>query len=415
MSDLGPFGSGGPFEDIMRNLARLFTTQGPVNWDIAKQFAQWTATGGQSEANVDPASRVRIEELLHVAELHVAETTGLVVSSTGRLRATAVSPSGWALAALDAWRPLLERLAGAMGDLTPPPTDEPDPVDTADPVAGMFANLPQMLGPLLFGMQSGSMVGQLGQRAMGQYDLPMPRPRSDSLQFVPATIDAFGEEWSLAPDDVRLWICLREVAYHAVLSRPHVRERLDQLIGDYVGAFTPDPSVLETRIAGLDPTDMSAMQAAFSDPAALLGEMQTDTQRRLQVPLRALLAVISGWVDHVVDTTGRRLITAHAPLTEALHRRRIEESAGARVLGQLFGVELSEADYERGQRFVHGVLERSGNEDVLGRLWRDPADLPTPPEVDAPGLWLARIELELTSGSSDPGPSDPSPEDPEAG
>lgn len=398
MSDLGPFGAGGPFEDLMRNLARLFATQGPVNWDIARQFAQWTATGGQPEANVEPASRLRIEELLGVAELHVSEATGMSSAAQGPLVVKALTPSAWALAALDAWRPLLERLAGPLGNLTAgEPDDEPDPVDTVDPMAGMFAHLPQMLGPLLFGMQAGSMVGQLGLRAMGQYDLPMPRPASKELQFVPRTIDAFAEEWSLGPDDVRLWICVREIAYHLVLSRPHVRARLDALIADYVGAFRPDLSMLESRIAGLDPSDMGAMQAAFADPGVLLGEMQTDEQRRLQVPLRALLAAIAGWVDHVVDTVGRRLITNHGALTEALHRRRLEESAGARILGQLFGVELSEADYERGTRFVAGIVERAG-EETLGRLWRDPDDLPTPPEVDAPGLWLARIELDLPPG-----------------
>jgi uncharacterized protein (DUF2342 family) len=41
---------------------------------------------------------------------------------------------------------------------------------------------------------------------------------------------------------------------------------------------------------------------------------------------------------------------------------------------------------------VSGVLEREG-EDGLRRLWDGDEQLPTPPEVDAPGLWLARISL----------------------
>ena len=36
--------------------------------------------------------------------------------------------------------------------------------------------------------------------------------------------------------------------------------------------------------------------------------------------------------------------------------------------------------------------ERTGAEG-LRRLFDDPAHLPTPNEVDAPGLWLARIDL----------------------
>jgi putative hydrolase len=403
MSDLNPFGSGGPFEDIMRNLARMFTTQGPVNWDMARQFAQWAATGGTPEANVDPLSRVRLEELLRVAELQVAEATGLPLSGGQILSVRAVTPSEWARLALDAWKPLLERLAGAVADTLPTlGVGDETSVEAlsagSDPMSQLFGQLPQMLGPLLFGMQAGSMVGQLAQRAMGTYDLPMPWPPSDELLFLPATIDGFAEAWSLDSTDVRLWVCLREVTNHAVLGRPHVRARLDELIGAYVGAFKPDSSAIEDRLSGLDPTDMSAMQSMFSDPAALLGNMQSDAQRQLQVPLRALLAAVSGYVDYVMDLVGRRLIGSYGPLTEALHRRRLEESGGVDALGQLFGVELDAGSYERGQAFVRGIIERAGT-DGLDRLWRSAKELPTPAEVDAPGLWLARIDIDPVPGS----------------
>jgi putative hydrolase len=241
-------------------------------------------------------------------------------------------------------------------------------------------------------MQAGSMVGQLAFRALGQYDLPMPRPGRDELMLVSATIDAFANDWSLAPDDVRLWVCLREAAYNAVLGRPHVHNRLDRLIGDYVGAFAPNPQSLEERLSQFDPTDPNTLQAAFGDPATLLGELQNDEQRRLQVPLRSLLAAVAGYVDHIMDVVGRRLIGSYGPLTEALRRRRLEENGGAKVLGQMFGVALDEASYERGQAFVRGILERAGTEG-LDRLWRSERELPTPAELDAPGLWLARIDL----------------------
>ena len=39
-----------------------------------------------------------------------------------------------------------------------------------------------------------------------------------------------------------------------------------------------------------------------------------------------------------------------------------------------------------------GVLEREGD-DALRRLWEGDEQLPTQAEVDAPGLWLARISL----------------------
>ena len=411
-----PSGGGGPFEDLMRNLARLLTSQGPINWEIARQMAQWAATAGEPEHNVDPAVRVRIEELLRVAELHVAEATGLPVSSGGLLTARSVTPREWALGTLDDWKPLLEKLASTMTAVLPLGPEDggevpgglgggfgggmggaggtggPGGTGGFDPMAQLFGNLPQVLGPFLFGMQAGTMVGQLGFRAMGLYDLPMPRPARDELVLVPATIDAFASDWSLAPDDVRLWVCLRETANNAVLGRPHVRSRLDRLIGEYVSAFLPNPQSLEERLTGFDPTDLASLQEALGDPETLLGELQNDTQRRLQVPLRSLLSVVVGYVDHVMDNVGRRLIGSYNPLTEALRRRRLEESSGTRILGQLFGVALDESSYEKGQDFVRGIIERAGDEG-LSRLWRSERELPTPAELDAPGLWLARIDL----------------------
>ncbi|MHB1928928.1 MAG: zinc-dependent metalloprotease [Acidimicrobiales bacterium] len=451
---MGPFGSGGPFEDIMRNLARLFTSSGPVNWDVARQFALWAATGGQPEPNVDPIARVRMEELLRVAELHVQQASGFDLPGGALLTVRSVTPSEWAQRTLEAWRPLLERLAkaaidamgpgeqgagagpgaggspgsGASGSGGSPGSGEsggsPGSGESSgsggsgsggaggwlsgfagglpglggggpgDAMASLFGNLPQVLGPFLFGMQSGSMVGELARRAMGQYDLPMPRPPASELLAVPVTVDAFASDWSLSPDDVRLWVCLREVANHTVLGRPHVRERLDELIGDYVGAFRPDTDFLEQRLAGIDPTDFASLQQMLGDPSSLLSEMQNDTQRRIQVPLLSLLSVVAGWVDHVMDKAGRPLIDSFGPLSEALRRRRLEDHSGARALGQLFGVELDADGYDRGQRFIDGVIERAG-EEALTRLWRSAVELPTPAEVDAPGLWLARIDLEL--------------------
>ncbi len=412
----------------MRNLARLLTSQGPLNWEIARQMAQWAATGGEAERNPDPVARVRIEELLRVAELHIAEATGLPVSARGLLTARVVTPREWAMRTLDDWKPLLERLAGTVTESLPPATGGPGeitgdlgpggtgspPSDLTgwmgpaggggasgagggagggfDPMAQLFGNLPQVLGPFLFGMQAGSMVGQLAYRALGQYDLPMPRPRRDELMMVSDTIDSFARDWTLAADDVRLWVCLREVTSNAVLGRPHVQARLDRLIGNYVGAFHPNPQSLEDRLSQFDPTDLSALQAAFGDPETLLGELQTDEQRRLQVPLRSLLAAVAGYVDHIMDTVGRRLIASYGPLTEALRRRRLEENGGTRVIGQMFGVALDEASYERGQAFVRGIVERAGTEG-LERLWQSERELPTPAELDAPGLWLARIDL----------------------
>lgn len=388
MSDPVPFSAGGPFGELLRNLAQLLTAQGPVNWEVARQLAAWTASEGVSEPNPDPLARMSMEELLRVGEMHVAETSGLPTSRRGWLSLRAVTRSEWALATLDNWKPALTRVASSFAQ---PGTTGPEATE-GDPMTQLLGNLPQVLGPLLLGAQAGAMVGNLAQHAMGQYDMPMPAPASDVLLAVPGTIDKFAEDWGLKVEDVRMYVCLRDVTYHAVLSRPHVSQAFEDHLSAYASAFHMDLSSLEERLGSLDPTDPASFQESLGDPQALLGQVQSDEQRRLLVPFNALLAAISGYADHVIDAVGQRLVGAYPLVSEAFRRRQVEDGPGQRVLGRLLGVEVDQATVERGRSFVNGVLERAG-EEGLARLWQAPEDMPTPAEVDAPGLWLARIGL----------------------
>jgi uncharacterized protein (DUF2342 family) len=80
-------------------------------------------------------------------------------------------------------------------------------------------------------------------------------------------------------------------------------------------------------------------------------------------------------------------------VTEAMRRRRVTADPSDRFVERLLGLELTQAQYDRGSAFVAGIVERAGR-DALDRLWAAERELPTPAEVDAPGLWLARIDLD---------------------
>ena len=396
-SDDDPFGSGpggNPFEGmpIFGDLARLFSQQGPVGWDAARQLAYTVATDGGQEANVDPLERMKVEQIARVAELHVGAATGLPASASGLgLTITPVTRGQWVSATLDAWRPLFETLARSLHDPDQPP---PTP-DQNDPL-GFMAPLLQMVGPMMLGMTAGSMVGHLARRSFGLYDLPIPRTPSDELMIVVANLDEFGTEWSLPPDDLRLWVCLQEITTHTVLRIPHVRARLEDLITEYTGGFEPDANALESRLGSLDISDPTSMgdlqQSLFGDPEMLLGAIQSPAQRALLPRLEALVCAIVGYVDHVLDQVAPGLIGDGNMIGEALRRRRVDAHPSDRFVERLFGLELTQASYDRGSSFVAGVAERAGDEG-LARLWESDRTLPTPAEIDAPGLWLARIDL----------------------
>jgi putative hydrolase len=410
VSDRGPLDpDDDPFRSIplFGDLARMLQQQGPVSWDAARQLAASIATEGVSEPNIDPLDRIKLEQLARVADLQVANASGLTTSPTGRgITVAPVNRSRWIQQTLASHRALLESLAGSlsggMGTTMPGAGDDPDDPefsdDTADPMAKMLGGIMQAFSPVMLGMTAGSMLGHLAKRSLGQYDLPIPRPPSDELMIVLSNLDEFGREWSLPEDDLRLWVCVHEVAHHAVLSLPHVRERLETLLHAYVASFEPNSGTLESKLNELDVSDLSAldnMQQLLGDPEVLLGAIQSSAQRELLPHLEALVAVIVGYVDHLMDEIGQGLIGSYDMVTEAMRRRRVTADPSDRFVERLLGLELTQAQYERGSAFIEGVVERAGR-DALDRLWLSERELPTPAEVDAPGLWLARIDLDET-------------------
>jgi uncharacterized protein (DUF2342 family) len=133
----------------------------------------------------------------------------------------------------------------------------------------------------------------------------------------------------------------------------------------------------------------------MGDPS-LLGETEVRPSPELEkvrAQLAALTAAIAGYAEYVTSVVASRLIGGHAPIGEAMRRRRVSRGEGERVAEALFGLHLDQEDVDRGAAFVQGVLERA-DELGLARLWTDEKHLPTPAEIDAPGLWLARIDLE---------------------
>lgn len=378
--DDSPF-SGIPF---LGDLGKMLGGDADV-WSGARQAATQLATAGQTEHNVDPAVRHRLSEISRVAELHVATVTNLQATTSTE----AVTRSQWAADALDAVRPLMDRLserlrnaddAGALG---------------ADPFAGLLA----MLSPMTVAMTTGMMAGHLAANALGSSDLMVPRPR---VQVVTANVADFADEWSLDVDDVMLWVGIREHAMAAVLSVPHVRDELDRLLMSYVEGFRrSDPSLeslgdleLPTSLDSPDaPEQLQAqLQRMFGNPELLLGVSRDHSQNDTVTRLETLLSAVTAYVYDVVAQAGPRLIGGFGALSEAVRRRQAAPQ-GTDFADRLLGVRLSAEARDRGDSFVSGVIERAGR-DGLARLF-EPEGLPTPNELAAPGLWLARLDLPL--------------------
>ena len=329
---------GNPFQSLLGDLMNMLGTNGPDQWEMTRSFALNVATGGEAEPNVEPVQRIRLEQLARVAELNVSEVTGLAVAPDGRrLSCVAVGRGDWTLRALDSWRAVLSSMAPA-----------------------------------------------------------------DELLLVTANIASFADDWSLPEEEALLWVCARELATNAVLTRPDVRARIEELLHAYAVSPASAQQDLAGKLRGLtggdDPgamgagMDLESLQGMFGDPEALMGELLTPESRRTSDRLTAVAVVVDAYADHIATRVGAKLVGAHTQLAEAWYRRRTERGKGEEAAGALFGLDLDQAQVDRGRAFVAGVVERAG-EDGLARLWNPARNLPTPAEVDAPGLWLERIDL----------------------
>ena len=401
------FGSGIPGTGGLPGLPGGFPTGGGTGGsDPARQIAMAVASEGGSEPNVDPVVRIGYESLLRVAELQIADRTGLQVAHAAALHLRPVTRTAWASASVDAYRPYLTRMSHIPGDVPGDPGDPGGPSDMgsgphldpsdqdADPSTAWLSGLLAAMAPMMAGITTGTMVGRLALRSLGTYDLPIPRDGDELLIVVP-NVEAFATDWSLPAEDLRLWICLHEVAHHAVLGVPHLRTVLTDLLTRHAGAFRNDPSALRDRLGDIDltggPEALVRLQESL-DPEMVLGAVRSPEQEALLPRLEALVAVVIGYVDHVMDDIGSTLIGSYRQVTEAVRRRRVGTGEADRFVERILGLDLTQEQVDRGAAFVDGVVERSGGEG-LDRLWADERNLPTPAEVDAPGLWLARIDL----------------------
>ena len=392
---------------IFGDLAKAMAGQGSLQWDVARQVAISTATNGtNNEANVEPSSRVSLEQLAPIADMHVRNYTGLTTGSgsdagTALPNIVVTNHSTWVHHTLESYKPLFTQLASALSN---PSIEAPQPgteldrdTDTDnDQIASMLASLNKMMAPAMMGMSIGSMIGQLSLRAFGQYDLPIPREPRNQILLVAGNVEQFANDWSIAVDDMRMWVLIHELTSHAVLSVDHVRDSINQQISKYIAGFRPNPNALMERLTTMDlgTTDpMAMMQKFLTDPTIILGAVRSPEQERQAPVLDAMIASIIGYIDHSVDAISSLVLGGGAQIAEAVRRRRVESAPHDSFVEQLLGLRLTRQQVERGHAFAAGVTERAGH-DGLAQLFARAGNLPTASELDASGLWLARIELQ---------------------
>jgi putative hydrolase len=392
-------------------MLRFLQSDGPVHWEVARQVARWVALEGEGEPPVPAADRARLTEVSAAAEQRVLADTGEPPPRSVVL----LGRAEWADQALQTLRPVLEKLAVTLqGDLPDLAAGAGEGGDVPNPFAGMFgmggsgpggpgdlgganplagmAGMFGALGPLLLGVQCGFMVGQLAQGLLSEHDLLLPVADPPRPALIVPNLEAFHGAWSIPADDLRFYLALGEAVRSRLMARAWVRERLVRLASEYVSSFRIDTAALENQLGSIDLTDPSSFEGAMLDPDAMLGAMQSPEQLAVLERFQLTTAVLETYADVVVERLAEPMLTSLGTIREAMRRHRVERSEADRFIQRLLGLDPSRRLHDQAAAFCKGVIERAGVP-ALDRLLEAESMLPTPAELEAPGLWLARIEL----------------------
>lgn len=348
---------------------------------IATAIATRVAGDSGSEAHL-------IERLRRDLDAAVPRSEDLVAAASGIARP---APVRWALISRAQWA---EANIGSMATMIQPLVDKVG--HRLDRVS-----LPiRIAQKALISVEMGVLVGYISRRVLGQYDLLVPdesdrrsnrrHPAGGApLYFVGANMVETQRKLGFVPEEFTLWVALHEVTHrYQFAGVPWLKERFFGLVHSYLSSMDVDGSVLSKRIATAARRLASgSVPPEERNPMYLLS---TDEQRAWLDQIQALMAVVEGHGNFVMDAVGAREIPSFTRMRAAFEGRRKQTTAVQRVINNLLGLEMKMRQYELGQRFCETVVAREGPA-VLHHLWADPSHLPTMRELRDPQTWLSRV------------------------
>lgn len=238
--------------------------------------------------------------------------------------------------------------------------------------------------------QIGLVLGFLATRVLGQYDLALLSAEAvpGRLLFVEENIRLTARTLDVPLDAFRTWIALHETTHafefeaHPWL-RPYMAERLERQLAAFSGgARELAPGMLRR---------LGRILRGERFEGHWMERLMTDEQRRLFRETQALMSLLEGFSDYIMDEVGRDLVPGVDRISERFHARRQQPRTGfERAIMRLTGLDLKLEQYRAGATFVAALADRGGAA-ALEALWAGPESLPRDGEIEHPDQWWDRV------------------------
>ncbi len=243
----------------------------------------------------------------------------------------------------------------------------------------------------LLGAQMGGLLGFLARRVLGQYDLSLLSPdpaASGALYFVEPNIARVQTKLGLNDEEFRLWIALHE-ATHAFEfeAYPWVRQHFRGLLQEYFDE-------LNLQLEGLGsslPQILLRLAQGQASGKHWIELVLTPEQRRIFEQLQALMSIVEGYGNHVMNAVGKQLLPSFEQIEQRVAQRQSSRTLLEQAFNRITGLDLKLAQYQQGEAFINVVVHERGSA-FAHRVWERPEHLPTMDEIRNPHSWIARIE-----------------------
>ncbi|WP_326604476.1 zinc-dependent metalloprotease [Streptomyces sp. NBC_01799] len=366
-----------------------------VDWNLAVATATRLVRPGP-DISREEAREVVAELRRHAksAEEHVRSFTRMIPEGTEPedTPVLVVDRAGWIRANVAGFRellrPLLEKMQDRRGN------------SPGGAVLGA-------VGGKVTGVELGMLLSFLASRVLGQYetfapagrDLPASANGGGRLLLVAPNIVHVERELEVDPHDFRLWVALHEETHRTQFTGvPWLRDHLQGEIQSFLDETDVDPmTVLERLREAAQSLAGGRPEGEQGEDRSLVEIVQTPAQREILGRLTAVMSLLEGHADYVMDGVGPEVVASVGEIREKFQQRRARGASRLdQALRKLLGLDAKLRQYRDGERFVRAVVDEVGM-DGFNRVWTSPNTLPTKAEIAAPADWIARVHRKAES------------------
>lgn len=350
-----------------------------ADWDRATQIAitmnRSDALSSAQRLALDLEFRALVEQCLPL----VSNYMGVSIPSPVE-RTFAFDRVDWINANVSAFRNLLtpfnDLLAGTKSDKSV--------------VAGLLGNANRQVVSAELGM----LLGYLARRVLGQYDLALLGGESEGpgkLYFVHPNIVATETLLGLPEDEFRLWLALHETTHvYQFEGFPWVKPYFQSLLNEYFEFLKSDISELKSGVRAMR-VMVDRVREGQRDNHSWIESLMTPDQRSVFSRIQALMCIIEGYSNHVMNEVGRDLMPNYARISNKFEQRQRNKGWGEQLLVRMTGLDVKLEQYRLGEAFINAIVAERGHNMAL-QLWSGPALLPTLEELRDPISWIARMD-----------------------